>query len=126
MAAGKLNNARPTIFSERLSPENNDGWPVPTSWQLKDECYSFLAAAADTTGNAMSTACYHTLANRGIYARLKDELVTAFPDASQNLDFSTLEKLPYLVRTPSSLLDRYLLTGQTAVIKEGLRFEIST
>ncbi|KAK0665081.1 Cytochrome P450 monooxygenase yanH [Lasiodiplodia hormozganensis] len=105
MAAGKLNNARPTIFSELLSPENNDGWPIPTSWQLKDECYSFLAAAADTTGNAMSTACYHTLANRGIYARLKDELVTAFPDASQNLDFSTLEKLPYL----------------TAVIKEGLR-----
>ncbi|KAL1647796.1 hypothetical protein SLS58_002597 [Diplodia intermedia] len=96
MASGKLNNARPTIFSELLDPENNDGWPIPTSWQLKDECYSFLAAAADTTGNAMSTACYHTLANRDIYARLKSELVIAFPDASQKLDFVALEKLPYL------------------------------
>lgn len=97
MAAGKLNHSRPTIFSELLNPANNDGWPVPTSWQLKDECYSFLAAAADTTGNAMSTSCYHTLANREIYARLRDELVAAFPDPHQKLKFVELEKLPYLV-----------------------------
>ncbi|GME27171.1 Benzoate 4-monooxygenase cytochrome p450 protein [Neofusicoccum parvum] len=105
LADGKLNQTRPTIFSELLNPKNNDGLPIPTSWQLKDECYSMLAAAADTTGNALSTACYHTLADREIYARLRDELVAKFPDSNQTLSFVALEKLPYL----------------TGVIKEGLR-----
>ncbi|EOD45550.1 putative benzoate 4-monooxygenase cytochrome p450 protein [Neofusicoccum parvum UCRNP2] len=105
LADGKLNQTRPTIFSELLNPKNNDGLPIPTSWQLKDECYSMLAAAADTTGNALSTACYHTLADREIYARLRDELVAKFPDSNQTLNFVALEKLPYL----------------TGVIKEGLR-----
>ncbi|GME38129.1 Benzoate 4-monooxygenase cytochrome p450 protein [Neofusicoccum parvum] len=105
LADGKLNQTRPTIFSELLNPKNNDGLPIPTSWQLKDECYSMLAAAADTTGNALSTACYHTLAGREIYARLRDELVAKFPDSNQTLSFVALEKLPYL----------------TGVIKEGLR-----
>ncbi|KAF2141086.1 uncharacterized protein K452DRAFT_299132 [Aplosporella prunicola CBS 121167] len=105
MATGKMPSERPTVFSELLNPENSDVLPIPTPMQLKDEAYSFLAAAADTTGNAMSTATYHVLANKGIHSRLRDELVDAFPDPEAPLDFVALERLPYL----------------TAVIKEGLR-----
>ncbi|KAF1985483.1 cytochrome P450 [Aulographum hederae CBS 113979] len=105
MKEGKLDTKRPTIFSELLDPEKQDGYPVPSTWDLKDEVYSVLAAAADTTGNAMTTAAYHILANKDIYAKARAELFEAFPDPEATLDFQTLEKLPYL----------------TGIVKEGLR-----
>ncbi|KAF2454062.1 cytochrome P450 [Lineolata rhizophorae] len=106
MEAGKLDTeARPTIFTELLKPENYPGRPVPSTMELKDECYSILVAAADTTGNAMTTAAYHIMANRDIYDKLRAELFSAFPDPHATLDFLTLERLPYL----------------TGVIKEALR-----
>lgn len=97
MKAGKLDTSRPTIFSELLNPENHQGYPVPTTDELKDEVYSILAAAADTTGNAMTTAAYYVMANKDIYKRLRAELLETFPDPNARLDFVTLERLPYLV-----------------------------
>ncbi|KAE8440479.1 hypothetical protein EG329_007445, partial [Mollisiaceae sp. DMI_Dod_QoI] len=107
MDSGKLTaSSRPTIFRELLSPDGkDDDYVIPTVDQLKDEAHSILAAAADTTGNAMTVAGYHTVSNPEIFATLKKELEEAFPNAEQNLSFVELEKLPYL----------------TAVIKEGLR-----
>ncbi|KAK3044690.1 hypothetical protein LTS18_000614, partial [Coniosporium uncinatum] len=106
MSEGKIKATdRPTIFTELLDPEKQDGWPVPSVFDLKDEVYSLLAAAADTTGNAMTTAAYHVLANKDVYAKVRKELKDAFPDPDAKLDFVTLERLPYL----------------TGVIKEGLR-----
>lgn len=49
---------------------------------------------------------YHVVSNPEIYRTLTAELKSTFPDRRDNLDYMTLEKLPYL----------------TAVIKEGLRF----
>lgn len=104
MSEGKLSTTRPTIFSELLNPKYNDG-QVPPTHELKDEAYSVLGAAADTTGNALATATYHVLANPEIYAKLRTELLAAFPDPTAQLDWVSLERLPYL----------------TGVIKEGLR-----
>jgi len=78
---------------------------VPTVDKLVDDAFIILAAAADTTGNAMTITAYNVLSNPSVYSRVKDELREAFPDPHTKLDFLTLEKLPYL----------------TAVIKEGLR-----
>jgi cytochrome P450 len=70
---------------------------VPTVDELKDEAYIIVAAAADTTGNAMTVAAYNTVLNPEIYLTLTAELQEAFPDLGAHLDFITLEKLPYLV-----------------------------
>jgi cytochrome P450 len=106
MAAGKLPTGRPTIFSELVDPEKQSGYPVPPLDELKDEVYAVLAAAADTTGNAMTVAAYKVLCNPHIYQTLREELLEAFPDPDARLEFTKLEKLPYL----------------TGVIKEGLRY----
>jgi cytochrome P450 len=98
MAARKLPAERPTIFSELLDPEKQSGFPVPPLDELKDEVYGVLAAAADTTGNAMTVAAYKVLSNPQIYQTLRKELLDAFPEPDARLEFTKLEKLPYLVR----------------------------
>lgn len=89
---------RQTIFTTLLSPEDKpDGYIVPTTEQLKDEAYSVLAAAADTTGNAMTVAAYNVLANAEIYEKLASELSAHFPNTTEKLAYVELERLPYLV-----------------------------
>lgn len=88
-----------SIFAALLTPA--EGYVVPTPDQIKDEAYSILAAAADTTGNAMTVAAYHVVINPQIYRTLVAELKTAFPNKTDALEYKTLEKLPYLVRYPS-------------------------
>jgi cytochrome P450 len=99
---------RRTIFHELLDPATRDEEvPVPPTVEyLSGEALSFCTAAADTTGNAMETSAYHVVANPKIYAALTKELREAFPDPSVELDYVTLEKLPYL----------------TGVIREGQRY----
>lgn len=112
MESGKLSPAsRPTIFRELLNPEGKDDeYVVPTVDQLKDEAHSLLAAAADTTGNAMSTAAYYVVSNSKIYSRLRKELEDAFPDPERELSFVELEKLPYLVSVPD--VEKLLANGK--------------
>ncbi|KAH7395782.1 cytochrome P450 monooxygenase-like protein [Cadophora sp. MPI-SDFR-AT-0126] len=94
---------KPSIFPALLAPP--EGIPAPSVEEIKDEALSILAAAADTTGNAMTVAAYNVVNNPEIYKQLREELVAAFPNAEDELDYATLEKLPYL----------------TGVVKEGLR-----
>lgn len=65
---------------------------------LEDEAYTVLTAAADTTGNAMTTICRYVFADPYVYDKLHAELKTAFPDDTETMRFQVLEKLPYLVR----------------------------
>ena len=104
---------RRTIFHELIDPppstneegEEEEKYPPPSFDRLYGEALSFCTAAADTTGNAMEMAAYHVITNPDIYAKLHRELRDAFPDPSRDLDYATLEKLPYL----------------TGVVKEGQR-----
>jgi cytochrome P450 len=66
--------------------------------QLTDDAFIIVAAASDTTGNAMTVAAYNIVSSHTIYDKLKKELGEKFPDGNAKLDFVTLEKLPYLVR----------------------------
>ena len=101
--------ARRSIFHELLDPEvaDEEGKRSPATVEsLSGEALSFCTAAADTTGNAMEMAAYHVVTNPEIYAKLTKELREAFPDPSKDLDYLTLEKLPYL----------------NGVVKEGQRY----
>ena len=90
---------RSNIFTSLLSTDDKpEGFRVPTTLELKDEAYSVLVAAADTTGNAMTVAAFNTIHNPEIYEKLAKELEYHFPDRASQLPFVELERLPYLVR----------------------------
>ena len=107
---------KPSIFPALLAPP--EGIPAPSVEEIKDEALSVLAAAADTTGNAMTVAAYNVVNNPEIYRRLREELVVAFPNAEDELDYATLEKLPYLVCTNSAFCSRHTLTILTDWCRE--------
>jgi hypothetical protein len=88
---------RPTIFHQLLRPDAAEGYVVPTVGELKDKAYTLVAAAADTTGNAMTIATYNVTLNLEIYQTLITELKEMFPDPVSEIDFVRVEKLPYLV-----------------------------
>ena len=52
IADRQLDVGRQTIFTTLLTDAKNkpEGYRVPTTWQLKDEAYSVLVAAADILG----------------------------------------------------------------------------
>ena len=103
MDAGQdKSNSRTTIFHQLLNPNITEGHVVPSVDELKDEAYIIVAAAADTTGNAMTIAAYNVISNEAIYRKLVAELREAFPDPNVKLDFVLLEKLSYLVRSPQA------------------------
>lgn len=95
-----------SIFEALLTPA--DGYVVPTPDQIKDEAYSVLAAAADTTGNAMTVAAYNVVKNPHIYRTLVAELKCAFPNDDDTLEYIKLEKLPYLVSDKTQLFFAFL------------------
>lgn len=85
-----------TIFHQLLQPNAADGYVVPSVEELADEAYIILGAAADTTGNALTIGTYNVVINANIYQRLATELKETFP-SSDDMSFTVLEKLPYLV-----------------------------
>jgi cytochrome P450 len=95
--AGIYDASRTTIFHQLLDPKATEGHVVPSVDELRDESFTLLAAASDSTGNALTVAMYETVSNASIYSRLAAELNEAFPDPAATLDFLKLEKLPYLV-----------------------------
>ena len=110
---------QPCNFEALLAPA--DSYEVPTPEQVKDESYAVLNAASDTTGNAMTVAAYNTVINPEIYGKLTAELKAAFPNSDEKIEYSKLEKLPYLVTKLPICCHPYLTFDQTGIIKEGLR-----
>lgn len=87
MAAGRdKSSSRTTIFHQLLNPNVTEGHVVPSVDDLKDEAYIIVAAAADTTGNAMTIAAYNVISNDTIYHTLAAELKETFPDPDARLD----------------------------------------
>ena len=87
----KNDGNRTTIFSELLAADYHGIGSATTIDDLLDEASVILAAASDTTGNAMTIASYNILTNHIIRENLSKELQIAFPDASTILDLVTLE-----------------------------------
>ncbi|PMD16499.1 cytochrome P450 [Hyaloscypha hepaticicola] len=109
--SGRSTSTRKTIFHQLLDPAATPGHVDPSVEDLTDEAFTIIAAAADTTSHAMAILTYHVVSNPTIYRSLTLELKTAFHSHDHDhLDYTTLEKLPYL----------------SAVIKEGLRISYGT
>ncbi len=88
---------RETIFHQILQSERVKNGNVPTIQELEDEVYVILAAASETTGNALTVAAYHIVRNPQICATLLKELRTEFPDENGSMEYKSLKALPYLV-----------------------------
>lgn len=88
---------RTTIFHQILQSEIIKNGNMPTLQELEDEVYVILAAASETTGNALTVAAYHIVRNPQIYATLLKELRTEFPDENGTMEYKSLKALPYLV-----------------------------
>ncbi|KAL2819577.1 cytochrome P450 [Aspergillus cavernicola] len=95
-----------TIYHELLRPEAYKAGTAPSSGSLYEESQALLFGGADTTGMTLMHGSFYILSSPGIYNRLKQELLSAWPILDdRSPSWEELEKLPYL----------------TAVIKESLR-----
>ena len=65
--------------------------------RLANEGFEALTAGSATTSSAMSFVTYHILANQNVCDRLRQELITAMPDARKISDIGALQEMPYLV-----------------------------
>lgn len=88
---------RRTIFHELLDVNLAEDHVVPSVEDIKDEAYTLMLAAADTTGSTLCTIARHLTSNREIYKKLVTELKETYPDPNAKMEFLALEKLPYLV-----------------------------
>jgi cytochrome P450 len=94
-----------TIYHELLRPEAYRTGTAPSVESLYEESQALLFGGADTTGTTLMHGAFHILSSPKVYRKLKEELLTAWPDLNNQLTLLELEKLPYL----------------TAVLKESLR-----
>lgn len=99
MKAGQMDEVlqksqHPTVFQELIT----GSLPVAEkeTRRLQDEAQLVVAAGVTTTGWALSVASYHIINNPAVFQKLRTELTTALPDPTAKLDWTELEKLPYL------------------------------
>jgi cytochrome P450 len=79
---------------------------VPDLTQLHHEGFTIIFADANTVADTMLMGSYHMMQSAGLLQRLRNELLTVWPDLDVRPVLADLEKLPLL----------------TATIKESLRF----
>ena len=65
--------------------------------RLKDEAVSIIGAGIASAEWTMTLACFHIIENPQIGKRLKQELMTAFPDPQHPPSLAALERLPFLM-----------------------------
>ncbi|KAL8968381.1 MAG: hypothetical protein Q9183_002485 [Haloplaca sp. 2 TL-2023] len=64
--------------------------------RLRDEAITIVGAATDTTAAALTVGFYHILTQPAVHQQLREELMTAIPDASEVPSWSMLRGLPFL------------------------------
>jgi cytochrome P450 len=69
-----------------------------TREEMFQEALALLLAGSDTVGNTTSVGVFYILHDKSVLERLTSELRTAWPDPETQINYATLEKLPYLVR----------------------------
>lgn len=89
-----------TVLSEMLQGD----LPIEelSDRRLQDEAQLIIGAGLATTGWTLSVGTYYILSNPAVFDTLRKELCDAIPDASsqspsQHLEWTKLEKLPYLM-----------------------------
>ncbi|EGO28439.1 hypothetical protein SERLADRAFT_458832 [Serpula lacrymans var. lacrymans S7.9] len=95
----------PDLCSFLLGEHDDSHANELTEGELTADAMFAIQAGSDTTSAVLAYAFYHLLSNPTTYAKLQEELDTAFPKPSDELYLSILYSLPYL----------------NAVVKEELR-----
>lgn len=90
-----------TIYHQLLRPDAYRSGTVPSAGSLYEESQALLFGGADTTGATLMHGSFYILTLPTVYAKLKAELLSAWPALDDIPSLSELEKLPYLV-IPSS------------------------
>jgi cytochrome P450 len=89
----------PTVYQHLLAvPEEKGANRELTREEMVQEAINLLSAGSDTVGNITYVGVFHVLNNKEILERLTSELRTVWPDPGAHVNYTVLEKLPYLVR----------------------------
>ncbi|KAL2784370.1 cytochrome P450 [Aspergillus keveii] len=94
-----------TIYHELLRPEAYRTGTAPDSGSLYEESQALMFGGADTTGATLMHGSFYILRSPEVYRKMKEELISIWPEIEKPPRWEELERLPYL----------------TAVIKESLR-----
>lgn len=92
----------PSVFQTALHPNPEKGQPILDEDALTADAFVMFTAGMDTTAHAFVTGTWNLLNNPPQLAELQKSLKIAIPNPTiMNLDWQTLEQIPYLVRLPS-------------------------
>jgi len=95
----------PIIYHRLLDPETYKGREPPSRLSLYQEAQALMFGGGDSVGNTLMIGFHHILSQPKLYASLRDEVRTTWPDLTSPPPLEALEPLPIL----------------TATIKEALR-----
>ena len=84
------------MFDIALNPDARKGRPKLTVDQLSADTLVLLLAGTDTTSLILTMATYRVLRDPNILRKLQAELREAMPRKDTQLQYTELEKLPYL------------------------------
>jgi len=91
---GYKDAAHPTVFKELLE---SDLPPQEKSVdRLQDEGFTLVGAGQETVKGALIMATFCILQNPTILQKLREEILTIFPNLANPPELSKLEQLPYL------------------------------
>ncbi|KAH7383046.1 putative P450 monooxygenase [Cadophora sp. MPI-SDFR-AT-0126] len=95
----------PTIYHRLLDPDSQKGAPIPNATSLYEEAQTMVFAGGVTVGDTLMTGHFHILDQSVLYEKLKEEVLSVWPNINDPPPFEVFETLPLL----------------TATIKESLR-----
>lgn len=88
-----------TVYEHLMTaPDEKERMVRFTRDDMFQEALGILMAGSDTVGHATTVGVFHVLYNKRILERLTAELREAWTDPESHVDYTYLEKLPYLVR----------------------------
>ncbi|KAF2275724.1 cytochrome P450 [Westerdykella ornata] len=96
---------RSIVIDMLVDPNSAKDHSVLNESQLADEVIMLLSAGNDSVSNVLIIGLYKILRHPEVYARVSEEVLSAFPTISEEVTYDKVKRLPYL----------------TAVIKEVLR-----
>jgi cytochrome P450 len=91
---GYKDASHPTVFKELL---DSDLSPKDKNLhRLKDEGVTLVGAGQETVKAALQVGTYYLLRSPEIFYKLRDELLTVYPNPAEPPPLPVLEQLPYL------------------------------
>ena len=87
------------IYHRLLDPEAYKGQPVPSRQSLYEEAQALMFGGGDTVGNTLMIGFNYLLTQPDLYAKLRAEVKSVWPDLKAPPGFTTFEALPLLTAT---------------------------